>query len=239
MRKHARIHSKHRPFTCEYSSCGKSYSDKSALTKHIRSHTGERPYVCQHEQEGKICGKAFTLAAHLTRHTLIHTGEKIHVCGVDGCERRFSRVDELKTHVRTHTGERPYMCDALGCNKAFTQASALARHRRSQHTNFQVENATYPNANSQDHHDHHPDTTVFALQARLEMEPLLPEQSEAPVGNRQFVITPTNPETVCSWQHLAVDVGANHIIPQSSLHHPQSYVPHLISDLMMPSEKIG
>eukprot|EP00299_Pterocystis_sp_00344_P015615 c7809_g1_i1.p3 GENE.c7809_g1_i1~~c7809_g1_i1.p3 ORF type:complete len:152 (-),score=26.42 c7809_g1_i1:81-536(-) len=127
MRKHARIHTKERPHTCDFEGCDKSYTDKSALTKHKRVHTGERPYVCGINN----CNRAFTLAAHLTRHKLIHTGEKPHTCAM--CSKTFTRSDELKTHLRVHTGERPYTCDVKDCVRMFTQASALARHKRTQH----------------------------------------------------------------------------------------------------------
>lgn len=64
LKRHLRLHSGNKPYTCTFEGCDKKFVRRSDLQTHMRIHTGERPYVCQVEG----CGKTFTTCSNLRRH---------------------------------------------------------------------------------------------------------------------------------------------------------------------------
>lgn len=58
------FHRGNQPYICQ--TCGRGFSQSSALTKHKRTHTGEKPYICQ------TCGKGFSTSGALIRHKYSH-----------------------------------------------------------------------------------------------------------------------------------------------------------------------
>lgn len=55
-----------RPFKCDESNCGKTFTRNEELTRHKRIHSGARPYPCTN------CGKRFGRRDHLKKHTKTH-----------------------------------------------------------------------------------------------------------------------------------------------------------------------
>lgn len=67
MRKHERIHTDTRPYSCQY--CAKAFTQRDKMVVHTRLHTGERPYVCD------VCGKGFCESGNLKKHMRVHGKE--------------------------------------------------------------------------------------------------------------------------------------------------------------------
>ncbi|CAG0879953.1 unnamed protein product [Cyprideis torosa] len=85
-----------KPFACK--TCGKAFTDRSALRRHKMIHSGEKPFAC------RICGKAFVWRGDLVSHQTIHTGEKPFACSI--CGKPFARSSGLCTHKLIHSGEK-------------------------------------------------------------------------------------------------------------------------------------
>ena len=73
LKRHLRLHSGNKPYTCSHEGCDKKFVRRSDLQTHMRIHTGERPYVCNVDS----CGKTFTTCSNLRRHERsVHGGGK-------------------------------------------------------------------------------------------------------------------------------------------------------------------
>ena len=115
---HKRIHARVKPFKCDV--CGAAFTQQNNLVRHKRTHTGEKPFKCD------ICGSTFTQMSGLTSHMRTHTGEKPFECDI--CGTKFAQSSALVSHKRTHTGEKPFKCDV--CKAAFPTSSNLTVHKR-------------------------------------------------------------------------------------------------------------
>jgi hypothetical protein len=110
---HERIHTREKPYKCDFENCNKLCSQLEHLKVHKRVHTGEKPYKCN------ICDRKFTNSCNVIKHKRVHTGEKPYICNFENCNKNFSDSGTLIKHKRVHTGEKPYKCDV--CNKTFSQ----------------------------------------------------------------------------------------------------------------------
>lgn len=68
MTNHRRVHTKERPFPCEFPECALSFPDSSALARHRRTHTGRRYWTCDRPDCTKTFSRRLGLVAHMKAH---------------------------------------------------------------------------------------------------------------------------------------------------------------------------
>lgn len=149
LKKHAFVHTDHKPFLC--TECGKSYSSEESFKGHMLGHRGVRPFPCSQ------CDKAYGTRRDLREHQVVHSGARPFVCEQCGktfarrpslrlhrkthqmpdapspcpcpvCGRLLATRGSLRNHMRLHTGEKPYLCPH--CGQAFRQRGNLQGHLR-------------------------------------------------------------------------------------------------------------
>lgn len=149
LKKHAFVHTDHKPFLC--TECGKSYSSEESFKAHMLGHRGVRPFPCSQ------CDKAYGTRRDLREHQVVHSGARPFVCEQCGktfarrpslrlhrkthqmsgapspcpcpvCGRLLATQGSLRNHMRLHTGEKPYLCPH--CGRAFRQRGNLQGHLR-------------------------------------------------------------------------------------------------------------
>ncbi|XP_002709127.2 zinc finger protein 408 [Oryctolagus cuniculus] len=149
LKKHAFVHTGHKPFLC--TECGKSYSSEESFKAHTLGHRGVRPFPCPQ------CDKAYGTRRDLREHQVVHSGARPFACDQCGkafarrpslrlhrkthqvpaapapcpcpvCGRPLANQGSLRNHMRLHTGEKPFLCPH--CGRAFRQRGNLRGHLR-------------------------------------------------------------------------------------------------------------
>nr|XP_014716788.1 zinc finger protein 408 [Equus asinus] len=149
LKKHAFVHTGHKPFLC--TECGKSYSSEESFKAHLLGHRGVRPFPCPQ------CDKAYGTRRDLREHQVVHSGARPFACDQCGkafarrpslrlhrkthqvpaahapcpcpvCGRPLANQGSLRNHMRLHTGEKPFLCPH--CGRAFRQRGSLRGHLR-------------------------------------------------------------------------------------------------------------
>ncbi|KAK9760227.1 hypothetical protein K7432_015990 [Basidiobolus ranarum] len=77
-------------YSCDFPSCGKTFTRLYNLKSHYRTHTDDRPFACDK------CDQTFSRNHDLKRHYKIHSGVKPFNC--EHCGKKFSRMDALGRH---------------------------------------------------------------------------------------------------------------------------------------------
>lgn len=118
-------HSAANPYTCQ--TCGKSFSQPSALGRHRKLHTVDKQYTCDE------CKKSFHILGYLQKHILkVHC--KPYKCAA--CTKTFSDPVKLDEHQRKWHGGDGDACAVNGkdirecyiCAASFEQSNSLRRH---------------------------------------------------------------------------------------------------------------
>lgn len=110
-------------YACYLESCGRQFSDLTAVRKHERIHLNEKPYICS------ICGLSFVQRSNCQKHEKSHTGVKEYAC--DRCPKKFTSTYSLRQHLEIHTQaseNAKYACP--GCNKSYTYFTSLLKHQK-------------------------------------------------------------------------------------------------------------
>lgn len=123
--RHERVHTKEKPFLCDFEGCGKGFSQKEMLKRHKIIHLAieDAPHVCN------ICDKRFRQREPLRQHiNKMHSEDsetQAPSFGCKICQRQFAHSSGLSRHLLLHSG-RKFTCEV--CDKVFNDQSALKRH---------------------------------------------------------------------------------------------------------------
>jgi len=108
MKRHVRVHTGAKPFSCRH--CLEGFGRLDQLKRHLlKSHNEGIWFTCH------ICQNKFSCKGYLKKHMQRHEGVKPYVC--DECPKRFCTAFELNYHQPVHSDYRQFCC--FLCNAMF------------------------------------------------------------------------------------------------------------------------
>jgi len=117
-------------YTCEYSDCGRTYTNQFNLSRHVSTiHNGTK-YTCRYPD----CGKFYSQKSFLSQHIdTIHKGVK-YKCAYHGCGKVFTQKFYLGLHVKAVHEGVTHRCDFPSCDQVYSLRQNLLRHIKQKHS---------------------------------------------------------------------------------------------------------
>ena len=117
MKRHVRIHTDTKPYSCRY--CSDRFMWYSQLKQHLlESHNEGTWLVCN------ICQKKFFRSCDLNEHVHCHEDVKPYVCSE--CPKHFCGASKLKRHKLVHIDVKSFGC--ILCDKSFKHKRSVVKH---------------------------------------------------------------------------------------------------------------
>ena len=121
--------SEEKPFACDWTGCGKSFSLKRNMDYHVKlvHEKSTQKYPCSFAGCGKVCTSPVNLSYHMDIHS-----DKTFKCSWKNCQQVCKTRFALIEHKNIHLGK--YKCDFEGCDHLAKSSSKLKTHQKSHST---------------------------------------------------------------------------------------------------------
>lgn len=133
---------RHQSVPCQWSQCGKRFTDSKRLHEHAKAHTEVMRDTFKCHWSG--CSETRSSRCLLNKHLKTHT--KPFQCSEPSCHHSAANGRDLQRHIRTHgtrTGDSSFFCPYQGCEHSqdgdkepFKRQDHAKRHIRRKHPNY-------------------------------------------------------------------------------------------------------